>query len=235
VQAAKLLACVRRRVPLHGLRSRGGHLAPRSLSPRRPSTRLRAPRATSRGGKRSGGRPRPRDARVAPVRTGRSTSRIPPAASRFHDFAVGMARKLRCARRPPPWSPRDSLSAEARSAKADEGPRPRTQARASPAALVPCRWGFDRLKRPHRVHLANRSKHAVGSLENASQRGFRGGLRPASSGIELPRCHSSPACDARITLTAALPVVLRAETHFPACGAGSRGGHDEAALNQSKT
>jgi len=89
-----------------------------------------------------------------------------------------------CSRRPAPYR----SATTPRSASSGPVPRPR---------------GFDRLKRPHRVHRANRSEQPVRRHENAAQRGFRGGLCPAGWMIGPPRCHSSPACDARITRTAA--------------------------------
>ena len=39
--------------------------------------------------------------------------------------------------------------------------------------------------------------------DNAAERDFRGGLRPAGWMVGSSRCHSSPACDVRITRTAA--------------------------------
>ena len=63
----------------------------------------------------------------------------------------------------------------------------------------------------------------------------RGGLHARSSRREAPRCRSSPACATRITRTAAPAKGRRAAPHFPACGAGSRGGHGEPRLNRSKS
>jgi hypothetical protein len=55
--------------------------------------------AARRAGKRAHGTSDRMDAQGRAL-AGAPASRIPPAASRFHDFDVGTARRLRCARRP---------------------------------------------------------------------------------------------------------------------------------------
>jgi hypothetical protein len=97
-----------------------------------------------------------------------------------------------------------------------------TETRSRPAHrafIIPVTYAL-RAPRPGRDRTVR--SRPPGRHEHAAERGFRGGLPAAGSMMGAPRCPLRLPVGLRLALTVAAPSGYRAETHVPACEAGSR-------------